>query len=103
QVKLTLSGPGVAGSVAFGFLAGEAVGDTTIVLPLEGGGEVALHDALYIVGAGRYLDLLAARFSPDADVREAVRALLNYIATDVMPQAAVVLAVNAPDPAAAEQ
>lgn len=96
EADLRLSGPGAAGDISFAFLAGEPVGDTTLVLPVEGGGEIVVHDALYQVDERRYLDLLAVRFSADAVPRAAVRSLLDYIATDVMQESAVVLAVDAP-------
>ncbi|HEX6939323.1 MAG TPA: hypothetical protein VF158_07915 [Longimicrobiales bacterium] len=99
QAELTLSGPGAAGSVSYAFLAGEPVGDTTIVLPLAGGEGVGVHDALYQVDDDRYLDLLAVGIPAAAEPREAVKALLQYMATDVMTDAAVVLAVDVPDAA----
>ncbi len=102
QSRLTLSGPGTAGPVSFAFLAGNPVGDTTVVLPLAGGGAVGVHDALYEVDKERYLDLLAVRIPSAAGSREAVKALLEYVATDVMPDAAVVLAVDVPDAAAGD-
>lgn len=95
--KLTLSGPGDAGGVALGFLASEPLGDTTIALPLTTGGEVVVHDALYRVDKYRYLDLLALRVDDRAAVKPTVQALLNYVATDVMTGAAVVLAIAVPD------
>ncbi len=101
RAKLDLSGPGSAGSIAFGFLATEPVGDTTIVLPLEGGGEITVHDALYKVDDARYLDLLAVRVPSPARTRDAIKALLGYIATDVMQESAVVLAIDVPDGATA--
>ena len=97
--RLSLSGPGGAGPVSLGFLAGEAVGDTTVALRLPDGDEVVLHDALYQVDRRRYLDLMALRIASSSQTREAVKALLGYIATDVMSHAAVVLAIDVPDPA----
>lgn len=99
QANLKLSGPGSAGSVSFAFLAGEPVGDTTIALPLPDGGSIGVHDALYRVDKERLLDLLAVQIPSAAQSREAVKALLNYVATDVMPEAGVVLAIDVPDPA----
>lgn len=95
--KLTLSGPGDAGGVALAFLASAPLGDTTVALPLETGGSVVVHDALYRVDKHRYLDLLALRVDNAAAVRPVVQALLRYVATDVMTDAAVVLAVAVPD------
>lgn len=97
--KLTLSGPGDAGGVALAFLASAPLGDTTVALPLETGGSVVVHDALYRVDKYRYLDLLALRVDDEAAVRPVVQALLRYVATDVMTDAAVVLAVAVPDAA----
>lgn len=97
--KLTLSGPGDAGGTSLAFLASAPIGDTTIALPLETGGSVVVHDALYRVDKRRYLDLLALRIDKAADVRPAVQALLRYVATDVMTDAAVVLAIAVPDQA----
>lgn len=102
RTRLKLSGPGAAGPVSFAFLASEPVGDTTVALPLAAGGEVAVHDALYRVDKRRYLDLLAVRIPSSAPPREAVKSLLEYVATDVMTDAAVVLAVDVADAAAGD-
>jgi hypothetical protein len=102
SAKLSLSGPGKAGGVSLAFLAGKPVGDTTLALPLEGGGSVVVHDALYRVDKRRHLDLLALRIRSAAEVRPAVQALLRYVATDVMSDAAVVLAIDVPDAATGE-
>lgn len=99
QASLSLSGPGTAGPVGLAFLASEAVGDTTIALKLPDGDEVVIHDALYEVDDHRYLDLMALRISSATRVRESIKALLSYVASDVMPQAAVVLAIDVPDSA----
>lgn len=99
QADLKLSGPGSAGSVSFAFLAGEPVGDTTIVLSLPDGGGITVHDALYKVDDYRFLDLLAVEIPSAAQSREAIKALLRYLATDVMPESAVVLAIDVPDAA----
>lgn len=97
-----LSGPGRSRAVALAFLAGEAVGDTTLLLPLEGGGELLVQDALYEVDDTRFLDLMAVALEPGTDPRAAMRALLAYVATDVMSGAAVILALFAPDAATAD-
>ncbi|MBI4544066.1 MAG: hypothetical protein HY703_02595 [Gemmatimonadetes bacterium] len=102
QVGLELSGPGAAGSVSLAFLAGTPVGDTTIWLTVAPERRLAVHDALYRVDKSRFLDLLAVRVDSAADVRAAMRALLSYVATDVMNEAAVVLAVQLADPAAGD-
>lgn len=99
-----VSGPARIGSSYIGFLTeGEAVGDTTVVLPVDGGGEVIAHDALYEVDDTRFLNLLAVQIPPGANVRESVRALLRYIATDVMIASTVVLAVAVPNEAVGEE
>lgn len=95
---LELSGPGLAEDIGLAFLAMEPLGDTTITLPYEGGG-LTVHDALYDLGDRRLLDLLAFRIEAGADAREAIRALLEYVATDVDNAAAVVMAVAVPSPA----
>jgi hypothetical protein len=99
QSRLTLSGPGNAGAVALAFLASAPVGDTTLALPLETGGSIVIHDALYRVDKSRYLDLMALRVGGAAEARPAAQALLNYVASDVMSTAAVVLAIDVPDAA----
>jgi hypothetical protein len=97
ESRLTLSGPGDAGGISLGFLAAAPLGDTTIALPLMGGGSIVVHDALYKVDKHRYLDLLALRVGGVAEARPAAQALLRYVATDVMSDAAVVLAIDVPD------
>jgi hypothetical protein len=94
-----LSGPGeLAPDLAVGFLGLEAVGDTTVELTYEGG-SFRLHDALYDFGNRRFLDLMAFRVTDPATVRPLITALSAYVATDVMPGAAVVFAVAVPDAA----
>jgi len=95
---LQQSGPGRTGDRALGFLTNnlELLGDTSIVLG-AGEGRLHMHDALYQIDDYRYLDLLAVRIEPGTEVRPAVRALTSYIATDVMSNAAVALAIDAPD------
>lgn len=100
--RLELSGPGLAGDLGLAFLAGAPVGDTTVVLSLAGGGETVVHDALYEVDRYRNLNLLVFRLESPADVRPAVRAVLGYVATDVMHNAAVLLGVNVPDTVAGD-
>ena len=97
----TLSGPAVVGDGAMGFLGSEPVGDTTVVLGYEGG-DLTVHDALYQLSDERYLDLMAFRVADGASARPAIRALLEYMATDVMNNAAVVMAVEVPSTAAGD-
>ncbi|MFW6079423.1 MAG: hypothetical protein ACODAE_07380 [Gemmatimonadota bacterium] len=97
---LTLSGPGIREGRGLAFLATEPLGDTTVALPIgddPAGPSILVHDALYEVDDDRFLDLLAVRLRPGQDVDAAIQALLRYIATDVMQQAAVALAVDVPD------
>jgi hypothetical protein len=102
QTQLTSSRPGKAGDFTLAFLATQPVGDTTLTLNVDGGGGIRLHDALYNVDKVRRLDLMTAIFQPGTGAREGVRALLNYIATDVMGDAAVALAVQSASPAAGD-
>ncbi|HWV58343.1 MAG TPA: hypothetical protein VNZ57_12895 [Longimicrobiales bacterium] len=100
----SVSGPARIGQAKIAFLGdGEPVGDTTVALPVDGGGEIIVHDALYEVDDYRYLNLLAVHFGRDLDVRESVRTLLRYIATDVMIASTVVLAVSTPDVATGDE
>jgi hypothetical protein len=98
----TVSGPAtVAPDRGLAFLGPEVVGDTTIVLEYEGG-TLILQDALYDLGQRRYLDLLAFQVESAAAARPTIAALTDYIATDVMPGAAVIMAVATPDAAVAD-
>jgi hypothetical protein len=99
---LELSGPGETSGRGFAFLSRlEVLGDTSLVLNVDGGGSVHMHDALYRVTGGRYLNLMMVRLDAP-DLRAAVRALLLYVASDVMANAAVLLAVDAATPALAD-
>lgn len=99
EMELVSSRAGSAGEFTLAFLAFKPVGDTTLTLNVEGGGGIRLHDALYNVDKVRRLDLMTAIFQPGTSARDGVRTLLNYIATDVMGNAAVALAVQVPTPA----
>jgi hypothetical protein len=94
--------PGSLDGVTLAFLGPEAVGDTTLVLDVEGGGAIAVHDALYRLPNQRFLDLMVVRIAAGTPPRDAARVLLGYIATDVMQQAAVILAVDVAEPAMAD-
>jgi hypothetical protein len=97
-----VSGPGMAGpDLGLAFLGLEAVGDTTIALEYPGG-TLTLQDALYDLGQRRFLDLLAFQVESAAAARPMISVLTDYIATDVMPGAAVILAVTVPDAAAGD-
>ena len=91
---LTLSGPATDG-IGLGFLGPEPLGDSTVVLRYEGG-TLTLHDALYEPENDRFLDLLAFRVEDSRTLGPAMGALLRYIASDVMNQAAVAMAVAVP-------
>jgi hypothetical protein len=99
----SLSGPAAMNGLSFAFLGPEQLGDTTVVLPVEGGGELTVHDALYRVDGHRYLDVIAVAIPAGVDLRAAVRAILAYVATDVMPVASVALVVLPPDSAAGDR
>ncbi|MEX0907948.1 MAG: hypothetical protein WD054_06420, partial [Gemmatimonadota bacterium] len=68
---------------------------------VEGGGSVHMHDALYKIDDDRNIDLMMVRFDAP-DLRAAVRTLFGYIATDVAASAAVLLAIDAVSPQAAD-
>jgi hypothetical protein len=94
---LELSGPGDVGSTSLAFLTGlKILGDTTIALNVGSNGRLYLHDALYEIDKERNIDLMLISLDASLDLREVVRALLGYIATDVGATAAIVMAVDAP-------
>lgn len=93
---LHLTGPAIAGSMRTAFLAPEPVGDTIHTLRYDDG-SVTLLDALFEVEDGRYLDLIAIRIQEDDAIRPLVGALLQYVATDVGNDAALVMAVTVPN------
>lgn len=103
--NLELSGPAIADSLGLAFLSRlELLGDTAIVL---GSGDAAftVQDALYQASDERFLDLMLVNLPHGTNVDAAIRALLQYMATDVMANASVVLgirAANAADAAIAE-
>jgi hypothetical protein len=88
--------PGKASDLTLALLAPyKVVGDTTLTLTVEGGGAIRLHDALFNIDKNRTLDLMTAVIEPNTSVLNGVKALLNYIATDVGGTSAVALAVQA--------
>jgi hypothetical protein len=89
-----LSGPGAAGRTAFAFLAGEAVGDTTLALPFGDADTLHVLDALYELDDERWLDLLLVGVDSTMPLREAIRTFLTYVATDVMQESAVMVAID---------
>lgn len=94
---LTSTRPGHVDDATFAFLAWKPVGDTTHTIKVPSGGQIRLHDALYEIEKNRYIDLMTVAFESGTNVREGVRTLLGYIATDVMANVPVVLAVHAPN------
>ena len=99
---LELSGPGRTSGQGMAFLTDlEILGDTSLVLSVTGGGMVHMHDALYKIDDRRNIDLMMIRFDA-ADIRAAVSTLLAYFATDVPPDAAVVVALDGPTPQLAD-
>lgn len=100
---LGLSGPGTTEVPAKAFLTNlEILGDTSIVLGVADGSRMHMHDALYQIGEGRFLDLMLIGVSERSDLREAARTLLAYIASDVGASAAVMMAIDAPTTQAAD-
>jgi hypothetical protein len=99
---LELSGPGLTSGRGLAFLGNlELLGDSTLALDVAGGGSVHMHDALYKGDGGRYVNTMMVRFDAP-DLRQAVRTLLDYVSTDVMATAAVLLAVEADTPMRAD-
>lgn len=94
---LTLSGPLRSGDIGLSFMAMKPVGDTVVELRYAGG-QFQVLDALYDLGKKRYLDLLSFRVDHADHARAIVASLLEYVATDVDPTAAVAMAVAVPSP-----
>jgi hypothetical protein len=82
--------------VGVAFLGLEPVGDTLMALRHSGAATFHVHDALYDLGRDRLVDLLSFRVETGAEARPLVTALSEYMATDVPPGAAVVMAVAVP-------
>lgn len=100
---LALSGPSRTEPAGKAFLTNlEILGDTSIVLGVADGTRMHLHDALYQIEEGRHIDLMFVRIAETSDLRDATRALLGYIATDVGANAAVMIALDAPTPQAGD-
>lgn len=101
---LQLSGPGTTTGRGYAFMTSpalEILGDTSLVLPVAGGGGVHMHDALYRIDDSRTIDLMLVRLE-GPDLIAALDTLLGYIATDVPADAALILALDGPRPAAAD-
>ena len=104
RAGLVLSGPGTTTGRGYAFMTSpglEILGDTSLVLPVQGGGAVHMHDALYRIDEYRNIDLMLVRLE-GPDLRATVRTLLNYIATDVPADAPLLLALDGPTPAIAD-
>jgi hypothetical protein len=102
QAQLTLSGPARAGNSNLALLSRlKILGDSALSLA-AGAGRLHVMDALYEVDKNRHLDLMFMRMTDGTPAREAVRSLLSYYATDVGGTAAVLLALQATTPQAAD-
>jgi hypothetical protein len=99
---LQITRPGRAGSATYVFFGPKPVGDTTHTIAVQGGGQVRLHDALYRVDKERTIDLILARFDSITNLSNAARALMTYVGNDVSNAAALLLAIEAPSPAAGD-
>lgn len=101
QTGLELSGPGTTGPRGLAFLSGlRILGDTSIVLLVPSGGRIHMHDALFEVAENRNIDLMLVDVVGMSDVRDAVRTLLSYIASDVGNSVPLVMGIAAPTTAA---
>jgi hypothetical protein len=98
QTGLVLSRSRKEPQGTIGFLAVKPEGDSTLTLNVGTGRTVLVHDALYKVDKTRYIDLLGVAVDGGVSASETVHALLKYMATDVMGEAAIVLAIDAPTP-----
>lgn len=99
---LHLSGPSRTPPLRLAILGGKPVGDTTLTLAVQGGRPLTVHDALYQPAKNRHLDLMVVRMDTATPAQGAARALLTYVATDVMQSAPVVLGLLAPSAAVAD-
>lgn len=96
RANLKTTRPGKAGTTTFAFIGPQALGDTTLSINVPGGGQVRIHDALYRIDKVRRLDLLVARIDQNANLQSAIGELLKYVAKDVGPTAALLLAIEPP-------
>jgi hypothetical protein len=104
NARLQLSGPGATTGRGYAFMTSpvlELLGDTSLVLPVAGGGSVHMHDALYRIDDTRTIDLMLVRLE-GPDLIASLDTLLGYIASDVPADAVLVLALDGPTPAAAD-
>ena len=101
QLSLTPTRPGRINDLTVAFLAMKAEGDTTLSIPV-GSGRIQMHDALFKIDKTRVLDLMTVFVSAETPARDAARALLTYIATDVGATAVTALAIHTTTPAAGD-
>jgi hypothetical protein len=102
ESQLTLSGPGRTGPRGMAFLSRlEVLGDTSLVLEVPGGGSIHMHDALLRVDRNRHIDLMMVRFDAP-DLRAAVQQFFLYVASDVLANVPVLLAIDGPTAAIAD-
>lgn len=95
QTNLALSGPALGDDIGLAFLSRlELLGDTAITLG-TGDARFLMQDALYAVPDERYLDLMLVNLPAGVDISGAMRVLLEYMATDVMANASVVMVIRA--------
>jgi hypothetical protein len=103
QSGLKLTRPGHTGPSTLALLTKlESLGDTALQRAVPGGGTLHMKDALYKVDNDRTIDLMLVSFTDVVSVREGVRTLLNYVATDVNGTSGVVLGIDAPTQAASD-
>jgi hypothetical protein len=102
RAGLQMTRPGRVGPSTYVFFGPKPVGDTTHTVPVQGGGQVQLHDALYRVDKDHAVDLILARFDAVTDLSRGVRALLGYVGNDVSNNAALLLAIESPTPQAGD-
>ena len=98
QSGLALTRPGHTGPSTLGLMTRlVALGDTALTLNVAGGTKLHIKDALYKIDDDRSIDLMLVSFAESPSAREGVRALLNYIATDVNGTSALILGIEAPN------
>jgi hypothetical protein len=98
RAGLQMTRPGRIGESNYVFFGPKAVGDTTHTVPVRTGGQVRLHDALFRIDKNRAVDLIIARFDSVVNIREGVRALIEYVAKDVSGNAALLLGFEPSSP-----
>ena len=96
RAGLQMTRPGRVGNTSYVFFGPKAIGDTLHVIRVSSGGTIRLHDALFKIDKNRNLDLILARFDSIANIQDGVRHLLAYVAKDVSGNAALLLAIDAP-------